>query len=178
MWGSEYEDYRRTQRRKSLAGLLIAAAVLAIPAFFVYQYFNQNPDADLLAAARSGDRTAAQGALDAGADPNVVNRAGRTALHEAAWRGHTGVARALVSARADVNARDRRSGETPLHSAARANRADMVILLLGAGSRSSLRTLETSEPDIRGNRHPAGVTAREIAEASEFEDVVRALSGG
>ncbi|MFW5659379.1 MAG: ankyrin repeat domain-containing protein [Bacteroidota bacterium] len=115
--------------------------------------------------------------MQAGADPNIRNRRGQTALHIAAWNGHSSVARQLGQSQADVNARSEHSGETPLHTAVRANRVDMVVVLLQAGARSSLRTLAETSPDIRGNRHPAGVTAREIAERAGFDEIVRIMGG-
>ena len=178
MWGHEYQAEKRRQRRRALIiGLivLIALALLAIPAW----QFLTTPAADrtLLSAARSGDTAAAQSALQSGANPNARNRRDQTALHLAAWHGHSGVARALISARADLNARAGDSGETPLHTAARANRPDLALLLLGAGARSGLRTLAESEPDVRGNRHPEGLTAREMARRAGFDAVLLALGG-
>lgn len=177
MWDDEYKHFRRANRLRMLKGSLIAAVILLIPAYLAFHFLHEDPDADLIRAARIGDRVLAEQALAAGANAGATTRAGRTALHEAAWHGHTGVARALIAARADVNARDRRTGETPLHSAARANRGEMIIVLLSGGARTGMRTLEESEPDIRGNRHPAGVTAREISEKAGFDAVVQALRG-
>ncbi len=42
--------------------------------------------------------------LDAGADPNIRNEVGRTALHNAAQKGHNNIIRQLLKAGADVNA--------------------------------------------------------------------------
>ncbi len=42
--------------------------------------------------------------LDAGADPNIRNEVGRTALHNAAQKGHSNIIRQLLKAGADVNA--------------------------------------------------------------------------
>ena len=179
MWGHEYEKIKREKRRQALwvtALLVLVLGLLAIP---VVQFFSLSAaERQLLGAARSGDVTALRAALDAGADPNVRNRRGQTALHVAAWHGRVTAIRTLVAAGADVNARDDRAGETPLHTASRAARSDTVIVLLGAGARSSLRTLAQGEPDIRGNRHPPGVTALEIAEAAEFDAVAAVLPGG
>jgi ankyrin repeat protein len=58
--------------------------------------------------------------LSCGADPNQVRLDGMTALHTAAWRGLSDVARELVDAGADPAAAARsgpHQGETPAQSA-------------------------------------------------------------
>ena len=178
MWGHEYEQIRRKRRRQALLSAGIFVTVLAFLAIPVASYFSlSGSERELLAAARSGDVDRARAALDAGASPQVTDRRGHTPLHVAAWHGRLSVARALVRAGADVNARAGDSGETPLHFAVRANRPDMALLLLGAGARSSLRTLDRSEPDIRGQRHPGGLSARDLAESAGFEAVAAVLGG-
>ena len=178
MWGHEYDAIKRAQRLRVLRWALVLIILLALLAIPVSTYFElSRADRQLLSAARSGDIARAERALATGANPNIVSRRGQTALHVAAWHGRPGVARTLIRARADVNARGGRAGETPLHTAARANQPEMVILLLGAGARTSLRTLGESDPDIRGNRHPAGMTAGEIAAAAGFDGVSRLLPG-
>lgn len=54
-----------------------------------------------------------QSLLAAGADPNALNAANRTPLHEAASIGHPTFVRALINGGANVNVRDR-DGNTPL----------------------------------------------------------------
>ena len=178
MWGHEYDAIKKEQRRRALRWGIILIILLALLAIPISTYFElSRSERQLLSAARNGDVPQAERALAAGANPNIVNRRGLTALHVAAWHGRTGVARALIRAGADVNVRGGHAGETPLHAAARANQPEMVILLLGAGARTSLRTLGESDPDIRGNRHPAGMTAGEIAAAAGFDGVSRLLPG-
>ena len=178
MWGHEYDAIKRQQRLRALRWGIVVFVILALLAIPISTYFElDRAERQLLSAARSGDAGLAERALAIGANPNVVNRRGLTALHVAAWHGHTRVARSLIRAQADVNARGGRAGETPLHAAARANQPEMVILLLGAGARTSLRTLGESDPDARGNRHPGGMTAGEIAAAAGFDGVSRLLPG-
>lgn len=178
MWGYEYEEQKRKQRKRSLFTLvatLIGAGILAwlVSTFFIID----SDDRKLFAAAESGEIAQAHIAIGAGADVDRKNWKGRTPLHVAAWHGHTDVARALLTAGADPNARDDSAGETPLHTAVRANDAEMVIVLMSGGARTSMRTFKESEPDVRGTVHPPGTTARGIAETSGFEQVSRILSG-
>ena len=176
MWGHEYAKIKEEKRRRSLIiGAFGLLALIALGALGL-DFWQQRHDRQLRSAAAAGQVEKIRPALQAGADVNAGNRSGQTALHLAIWHGHRSVTRELLSARADVNARTRRSGETPLHTAVRANRPDMALLLLGAGARSSLRTLDETE-DVRGNLHPEGVTAREIAERAGFNAVVMALGG-
>jgi hypothetical protein len=66
-----------------------------------------------MAAAITGQSDAATLLLAKGAKPDIANNEGSTALHMAAFFGHTEVVKALVAKEADVNIRNQRS-ETPL----------------------------------------------------------------
>jgi len=71
--------------------------------------------------------------LAARADPNVINRGGKGALHEAASRGHLEVIRFLLGAGADPNVVNR-GGKGALHKAAYRGHLEIIRLLLGAGA--------------------------------------------
>ena len=58
-------------------------------------------------AAVRGDRNAVRVLLDAGADPNAVDDAGRTALHDALAHPHVQVARMIVAAGGQLDAKNR-----------------------------------------------------------------------
>ena len=58
----------------------------------------------LFQAAREGNVPQVAALLQAGADPNAVDKYGETALMEAAKEGHADVARVLLKAGADPNA--------------------------------------------------------------------------
>ena len=54
-------------------------------------------------------------------------------LHDIAWDGQAGLAKVLIDAGADVNAKDS-DGDTPLQLAAFRGRTDIVKLLIAAGA--------------------------------------------
>ena len=73
--------------------------------------------------------------IRAGADVNGADGVTRaTALHMAARRGHTEIARALLDCGAAVNARDRK-GDTPLQRAINCRKKEVVQLLRQRGRR-------------------------------------------
>jgi hypothetical protein len=93
--------------------------------------------AEALAVASEAGDVAAVGRILAAAgrrfDPDAIRGLhDATPLHHAARRGHGRVARLLLRARADPNARNR-DGESPLHLAAYAGDAGLVDMLLAAG---------------------------------------------
>jgi ankyrin repeat protein len=98
--------------------------------------------ARLLGAIKADDVAGALGALADGADPNATDvdatEGTRSALIEAAARGHTEVVRALLARGArvgDVLERDVPPwSRTALHEAARGGHADVVTLLLEHGA--------------------------------------------
>jgi serine/threonine protein kinase len=76
--------------------------------------------------------------LAAGMRPDVTDAAGRTALVNAASRGHDQISRKLLSRGADVNARDR-GGSTALMEAAQGDHKETAQVLLEGGADVNLR---------------------------------------
>ncbi len=108
-------------------------------------------DAALLDAARRGDVAAVRSALSDGADLNAAEGDGLTALHIAAEQGNSQIARLLIDARANVEAKTRLGEYTPLHLAAEGAHVSVVRVLLEAGA------------DVRAITTNTGVTPLHLA---------------
>lgn len=118
-------------------------------------------------AAGRGDTDAVRVLLRSGADVNMAQGDGMTALHWAAERGDAGLAEVLVYAGANVEAGTRIGRYTSLHMAARQGHADVAIVLLEAGSDPAAVTSNS------------GVTPLHLAAASgDAETVVVLLQAG
>lgn len=92
------------------------------------------PDTRLVEAARHGDVAAVRTLLDTGADVNVPDGDGSTALHWAASSGNVAMTQALLKAGAHVRAATRIGSITPLFMAARHGHAAIIDELLKAGA--------------------------------------------
>jgi len=124
----------------------------------------------MIKAAKKGDVAAVQHLL--GIDKALVDardKDGSTPLHCAAWKGHAAVAKVLLQAGADVNARSRNEhyGDTPLHAAAHGNQAAVVKLLIDNGAKLGAKN--------QGGRTPLGET--EWHNASAAAKLIRAAGG-
>jgi len=98
--------------------------------------------------------------LDHGADVNTRDGEGITPLHYACEENeatlprrdhsrpedHLDIARALITAGADVNAVDRRLSYSPLHKACIKNHAELVVFLLGHGADVDARDTRNRTP--------------------------------
>lgn len=98
---------------------------------------------DLLGAAKRGDVALAQAVLEAGIDPNSMERSpgrrrrDKTVLILAAEQGHLEMVKLLVASGADVDLSDRpgkRFGKTPLMYAADYGHSEVVKFLLSSGA--------------------------------------------
>ena len=92
------------------------------------------PDEALLDATRRHDVESVRSLLSAGADPDVAQGDGLTALHLAAEAGQLQIMELLLRAGADVEPTTRIGHYTPLHLASLTGQVDAVRLLLDAGA--------------------------------------------
>jgi len=88
---------------------------------------------ELHRAAEKGDLAALRSYLEAGADPNSRDTAGRTPLHEAVAAGQGDVVRLLLDSGADVRARTP-GGRSALMDAAEHGQVEVARLLVDAGA--------------------------------------------
>ncbi|MCY4647834.1 MAG: ankyrin repeat domain-containing protein [Gammaproteobacteria bacterium] len=91
-------------------------------------------DSPVADAAMRGDAEAVVALIGQGADVNVPQGDGMTALHWAAERADAALVRTLLDAGADVTAVTRIGDYSPLHLAGKAGSGDAVKALLEAGS--------------------------------------------
>ena len=128
------------------------------------------PDADIWAAARSGDIAAinrhAKESVDLDGHDGMM---GLTPLSVAAMMGHTEAVESLIELGADVNARNR-DGATPLHGAAFFGRAGVARLLVANGADASAldgtgqNPLDTSKTGPWLTQFVAGIMQVELSE--------------
>jgi ankyrin repeat protein len=120
------------------------------------------PPSPVADAAMRDDVAAVRELLARKADVNLPQGDGMTALHWAALHGNAELASLLLRARASVKATTRVAAHTPLHVAAEAGSAPVVVALLEAGADPGATT-------------SAGVTALHLAAMSGSAAAVAAL---
>lgn len=127
---------RRVERFALVWGLVFALGVPAVlGAAPVVR--SDSPVAD---AAQRGDSEAVRALLKQGADVNVPQSDGMTALHWAAENGGAELTEMLMYAGAHLEAGTRIGSYTPLHLASEAANVVVVAALLGAGADANART--------------------------------------
>jgi ankyrin repeat protein len=118
---------------------------------------------DVANAAMRGDVEAVRALLQQGADVNMAQGDGMTALHWAAERGETEIAEMLLYAGASVRATTRIGDYTPLHLAAKSGSAPILDLIVKAGA------------DVHAQTTNSGATALHFAAASGSPEAVSVL---
>jgi hypothetical protein len=146
------------------------------------------------AAVANGKLEFVRALLDAGADPNVRNQSGRTALMNLDEDATDEVVRALVAAGADVSIKDT-EGNTVLHTAAAVAKSEVLRALLDAGASVNARTRQgqTALIEAAGNgrldnvktlllagadpnrKNEGGVTALKLARENDYPEVAALL---
>jgi uncharacterized protein len=103
-------------------------------------------DTRIADAAARGDLAAVKALLQQRADVNGAQGDGMTALHWAADRGDEELARLVIAAGADVSAKTRLGGHTPLHIAAAGGRIAVARRLLDAKASPAVTTTTGATP--------------------------------
>jgi outer membrane protein assembly factor BamB len=106
--------------------LLIPAAAMGAPP--------ADPGEQLRAAAGAGDEAKVRALLDAGTPVDAPARHGRTALLEASFKGHLGVARLLIERGANPSVREAFFGMTAIDGALENGNLELLKLLLDKGA--------------------------------------------
>jgi ankyrin repeat protein len=102
-------------------------------------------------ASRKGHVEVVTALLAAAAPVDAPTSSGATALHLASAAGSVPIVSALLDHQANIEAREREWGQTPLMFAASADRADVVNVLLARGAKPSVRsrTLNLADEEKR-----------------------------
>jgi ankyrin repeat protein len=152
-------------RMRIQIGTLVTAVLVSVWVSDAVSYdgptVSESPIAD---AAMRGDVASVQRLLEAGANVNEAQGDGMTALHWAARTTNTQLTELLVSEGSEVNAVTRIGAYTPLHLASQVGNAEIVRILLKAGSRR--------QPT---SNSVGGTMPLHFAAASGSVDAVRAL---
>ena len=121
-------------------GVYVTAAALAI---VLLSGAVPPDDRALLDATKRSDVAAVRTLLEEGADPNVAQGDGLSALHLAAQEGNLEIAELLLAAGAKVGAKTQIGEYTPLHLASEGAHAYVVRALLEAGADPAAVTTTT-----------------------------------
>jgi ankyrin repeat protein len=160
--------------RNLIAVTLILGSLLAVAVWFVFASGvtrSYEPTTPLTVAAERGEAAQVRELIASGVDLNERDKSGYTALVWAARNGSTEVAKALIEARADMNARDCAvNGWTPLIHAIHKNNNEMARLLIESGADVNARAGKCTDKLIE-----SGATALLHAAGEDNTEIVRAL---
>lgn len=126
----------------------------------------------LLAGGRAEISENAAMLLKAGADPSLKNKRGETALHLAAESGPVSLVKALLEARAQVNARDQR-GFSPLMHASQGAYSQSASPDKDLAAEKALLLLEAGADPALADQ--TGITALHLAAATDQPSLTEAL---
>ena len=164
---------RQSDVRRRGAGL-IAQWALAFALFASFAV--QAQESSLIETARFQDAKAVSILLDRGADPDLRQADGATALHWAVYRQDVEMTRLLLAAGADVNAVNR-LGASPLFVAAEGGNAGLIEQLLKAGADPETALAVGETPLMTASRVGAVAGVRKLIEAGAKVDALEDSRG-
>lgn len=119
----------------------------------------------LIEAIRNGKLASAQALLDSGANPDLADQDGQTAMHAAAFAADPAFLRAVLAHRGDPNARNPVTGATPLTAAILGLHPTQVKLLLDAGADPDLADHNRDAPIHSAARTNGGAILLQLLQA-------------
>ena len=152
---------------KDLRGVTEPAKYVSagIPDFPLLREALLNKRTRLMYAARTGDSERFNWLLARGANPHLVDHKGFSALHHAAFYGHTEIVRRLLELRVEVNAYTVEPRDRALNFAAKNRYKEIVQMLCAAGAKSSelnsaiYEAIDEQYPFYANRTNPSGQDA-------------------
>jgi len=123
----------------------------------------------MLRAAYEGKEQGVKTLLELGTPSSVVDGLGQTPLHWAARQGHNVVAKVLVKAKANIEARNQ-DQITPLHLASQFNTGSIVTLLLSNKADPTSKTVDHSTPLHLAAEYGSAVAVAVLLESQKKPD--------
>ena len=114
---------------------------------------------NLIEESKNGHKETVELLLNSGADPNIQNKFGQTALIMASCEGHTEIIELLLNSGADPNIQNK-FGRTALYCASCKEYKEIVELLLKANA----------DPNIQDKK---GGTAYYVAQSKDIKDLLK-----
>ena len=125
---------------------LLILLVLAFPFFAHSEETGTYPPQAIITASYRGDDIMVRELLDAGADKDVRDALGATALHAAMLQPNLAVVKLLLDYGFDPDVRATKNGNTPLHYAVACNNIGATRLLLQYNANKNIRNMDGLTP--------------------------------
>jgi ankyrin repeat protein len=138
---------------------------------------DEDRDTALSFACQENNLTVAAPLLKAGAYPNVCNKYGQTPLLLAVRKNNEALVKELVAARVEVNQLEQ-GGLSALMLCCEEGNSEMAELLLTSHADPDLKQTETGFTALMFIKNTEGMTASDVASASNFPEVCAQLEHG
>ena len=132
--------------------LILIGFIFAVSAAIPAKAQEDLPPHAILNASYCGDEAMVRKILASGADKNIRDDFGDTALHVAIFQSNLMIVKLLLDYGFDPNAKATKNGNTPLHNAVAANNIGAARLLLQYGANKNIRALNGQTPIDRARK--------------------------